>query len=175
VALRAQGYRLVLLAGNSFGANAALAYMAEIGDADGVIALAPGHAPGLMYERNIGKEAVDQARTLVATGRGNETLSMEDLNQGTRRSIKMSAAVLLSYFDPVGLGHMPGTAARFKKPVPLLWVVGTQDPLYPLGADFAFNLAPAHPKSQYFVVNSDHSGTPDVAATEVLAWIKKLN
>jgi pimeloyl-ACP methyl ester carboxylesterase len=173
-AFRAQGYQRVLLAGHSFGANAALAYMAEIGDVDGLIALAPGHTPRFMYEKGIGKDAVDHARELVASGKGDETLSMDDFNQGKQQSMRMSAAVLLSYFDPTGLGHMPGTAARFKKPVPLLWVVGTKDPLYPRGANFAFNLAPPHPASKYLVVDADHSGTPDAAANDVLAWIKNL-
>lgn len=69
-AFRGQGYKLVLLAGHSFGANAAFAYMSEIGDADGVIALAPGHSPAFMYEKGIGKDAVDRARELVLSNRG---------------------------------------------------------------------------------------------------------
>jgi pimeloyl-ACP methyl ester carboxylesterase len=58
---RDAGYSKVVLAGHSFGANAALAYMAEIGDVDGVIALAPGHSPSHMYEQGIGREAVETA------------------------------------------------------------------------------------------------------------------
>lgn len=173
-AFRAQGYKRVLLAGHSFGANAALAYMAEVGDVDGVIALAPGHVPEVMYERGIGRDAVDRARELIATGKGDETLSMDDMNQGKRQSIRMSAKVLLSYFDPTGLGNMPATTARFKKPVPLLWIVGTKDPLYPSGADFAFNSAPPHPASKYLVIEADHSGTPNVAVNDVLEWINGL-
>lgn len=173
-AFRAQGYKRVLLAGHSFGANAALAYMAEIGDVDGVIALAPGHIPQVMYERGIGRDAVDHARGLLASGKGDEILSMDDLNQGKQQSIRMSAKVLLSYFDPKGLGNMPATTARFKRPVALLWVLGTKDPLYPRGANFAFNSAPPHPASKYLVVEADHSGTPDAAASEVLEWIKGL-
>lgn len=173
-ALRAQGYRRVLLAGHSMGANAALAYMAQVGDVDGVVALAPGHSPESMYRRGIGKDAVDQARELVAAGKGDEMLSMEDLNMGQRRSMRMSAQVLLSYFDPEGLGNMPLSAAHFKKPVPLLWVAGTQDPLNTGGPEPVFSHAPAHPASKYLVVQADHMGTPDVAAPQVLAWIQAL-
>ncbi|WP_394789444.1 alpha/beta fold hydrolase [Rhodoferax sp.] len=174
-AFRAQGYKKVLLAGHSFGANAALAYMATIGDADAVVALAPGHSPALTYERGIGRGAVDKARELVAAGKGDERLEMEDVKQGKKRSMRMRADVLWSYFDPDGLGHMPKTAAGFKKPVPLLWVVGTADPLFALGQDFAFSKAPANAKSQYLVVNAGHLDTPDVAAAQVLAWIKNLD
>ena len=173
-AFRAQGYQRVLLAGHSFGSNAALAYMAEIGDADGVIALAPGHTPEGMYSRGIGREAVDRARELVEQGKGDESLTMDDLNQGRRQSIRMKAKVLLSYFDPKGLGNMPASTARFKKPVPLLWVVGTQDPLFPRGADYAFNAAPPHPASKFLVVEADHGSTPDVAVNEVVQWIRGL-
>ena len=51
--LRDKGYRRVLVGGQSFGTNAALAYMAEMGDADGVLALAPGHSPRQMYQQGM--------------------------------------------------------------------------------------------------------------------------
>ena len=173
-AFRQQGYQRVLLVGHSFGVNAALAYMAEVGDADGVIALAAGHSPESSYRRGIGRAEVDQARELVAAGKGDETLTMDDLNQGQRRSMRMSATTLLSYFDPQGLGHMPATAARFKKAVPIFYAVGTADPLYPLGPDFIYNRAPAHPYSKYLVLQADHGSTPEAAAADALAWVKGL-
>lgn len=173
-ALRDKGYARVLLAGHSFGANAALAYMATQADADGVIALAPGHSPAFTYGRGIGKAAVDQARQMVAEGKGTEMLDMEDFNQGKSRPVRMRADVLLSYFDPEGLGHMPLSASMFKKAVPFLWVIGTKDPLYPAGPSYAFEKAPAHPASQYLVVEADHLGTPEVAAPQVLAWVRAL-
>ncbi len=173
-ALRDKGYSRVLLAGHSFGANAALAYMATEGDADGVIALAPGHSPENMYRRGIGKAAVDQARQWVRDGKGGDSLDMEDFNQGKARPVRMRADVVVSYFDPEGLGHMPLSTSRFKKAVPLLWVIGTGDPLYPAGPAYAYDKAPHHPASQYLVEEADHMGTPDVAAAQVLAWVKGL-
>ena len=171
---REQGYAKVVLAGHSFGANAAMAYMAEMGDADAVIALAPGHSPAHMYERGIGKDAVDQARALVASGKGDQKLTMDDLNQGKRLQTRMSADALWTYFNPEGLGHMPGTAAKFKKPVPFAWVIGTADPLFRGGQAYAFDKTPPHPKSLYLVVEADHANTPDVAAPRLLEWLKGL-
>lgn len=171
---RAQGYQRVTVMGHSFGANAAMAYMAHVGDADAVVALAAGHVPATMYERGIGKAAVDKARDLVRAGQGNEKLTMEDLNQGERRSVRMTAEVLWSYFDPAGLGHMPATAAAFKKPVPFLWVVGTADRMHAAGEDYAFRKAPAHPASRYLAVSAGHTDAPDVAADQVLEWLKAL-
>ena len=170
---RKEGYKRVILVGHSFGANAALAYMAEVGDADGVISLAAGHRPYWMYQNGIGSESVDKARGLVASGKGEETLSMTDFNQGKRRNVSMSATVLLSYFDPQGLGHMQETISRFKKAVPVLWIVGTQDPLYPFGTLW-IDKAPKHPANKYVVVQADHVSTPDASVAEVLAWIKSL-
>ncbi len=126
-----------------------------------------------MYQKGIGSASVDKARSLVESGKGEETLSMTDFNQGKRRDITMSANVLLSYFDPQGLGHMQATISRFKKAVPILWVVGTQDPLYPFGTLW-IDLALKHPANKYIVVQADHVSTPDVSGAEVLAWIKSL-
>ncbi|MFO1264102.1 MAG: alpha/beta hydrolase [Rhodoferax sp.] len=173
-AFRAEGFQRVAVMGHSFGGNAAMAYMAHVGDADAVVVLAPGHVPALMYERGIGKEAVDKARALVQSGQGGETLTMDDLNQGKRQSIRMTADVLLSYFDPAGLGHMPATAAGFKKAVPFLWVVGTGDRAYDLGEDYAFRKAPMHAASKYLVVTADHASTPDAAVEPVSQWLKSL-
>lgn len=173
-AFRAEGYKQVLLAGHSFGANAAMAYMSVRDDVDGIIALAPGHSPGRTYERGIGKAAVDEAQALVAAGKGDQRLTMVDVNQGKRQDQRMRADVLWSYFNPVGLGHMPATAAAFRKPVPFLWVIGTGDQLYQAGEAFAYNLAPPHPASKYLVVEATHDVTPDVAAAQVKAWIEAL-
>lgn len=173
-AFRSEGYRLVVVAGHSFGANAAMAYMATKGDADAVIALAAGHSPQYSYSQGIGKEAVDKARELVAQGKGEETVTMDDLNQGRRESIRMSAVSLWSYFDPNGLGHMPRTASEFKKPVPFLWVIGTGDPLYRLGEAFIYAKAPAQPLSRYLVVDAGHVNTPDVAVGQVVEWLQQV-
>ena len=172
--LRGKGYRQVLVGGQSFGTNAALAYMAEVGDADGVLALAPGHSPRLMYQQGMGRAEVDQARSLVAAGQGAQALTISDMNQGRRRNMTMSAETLLSYFDPDGLGHMPKTSAGFKKAVPVLWVIGTQDPLYPAGEAFAYAKLPAHGKSRYLVVEAGHGNTPEVATAGVIEWLKGL-
>jgi pimeloyl-ACP methyl ester carboxylesterase len=171
---RHQGFKRVLLAGHSFGANAALAYMTREDDVDGVIVLAAGHSPSYMYQQGIGKDAVDKARDLVAAGKGGESLSMDDLNQGKRQPIRMKAEVLLSYFDPHGLGNMTLTSSRFKKPVPVLWVVGTRDPLFPFGTGYAFDKIPRHEASKYLVVDADHASTPDVSASQVVEWLKAI-
>lgn len=171
---RQQGYKSVVLAGHSFGANAALAYMKTEGDVDGIVVLAAGHVPSTMYQRGIGKDAVDKAGELVAKDKGDEYLSMDDFNQGKHQSIRMRADVLLSYFDPKGLGNMALSSAEFKKSVPVLWVVGTRDPLYPSGSSYGFDKTPSHKASKYLVVDSDHANTPEVSAGQVTQWLKSI-
>ena len=172
-AFRAQGYRRVLLAGHSFGANAALAYMAEIGDADGIIAMAPGHSPRYMYDSGMVRSAVNEARAAAAGGRAEDKVKLNDMNQGLRRDFNLPAQVLLSYFEPDGWGHMPATAARFKQAVPFLWVVGNTDPLFAAGENFAYAKAPSHPRSRYLVVTAGHKDTPEVATAQILQWVQQ--
>ena len=171
---RQQGYRRVLVAGHGLGANAAIAYAAEVGNVDGVIALAPGHFPRAMYERGGSREVVDAARKLVAAGKGQQSLSIEDTELDQRRSIAMSAAVMVSYFDPQGLGDMPTTARRIAQNIPLMWVIGRKDPLFAAGEAYAYAQAPPHPLGRYAVVNADHAGTPDAAAKPVIEWVRLL-
>jgi hypothetical protein len=66
------------------------------------------------------------------------------------------------------------TSAQFKKPVPVLWVVGTLDPLYPLGSGYGFDKTPHHEASKYLVVEADHANTPDVSIDQVKEWLKGL-
>lgn len=117
--LRQQGYKRVLVGGAGFGANAAMAYAGAVGDADGVVALAP--------------EA-----------------------------------------DAPGIGGLPSTAASLRQHMPALWVLGTDDPLFQRGEDYAFAKAPPHPQSRYETVKADRRGTADAAAKPLADWLKSL-
>lgn len=168
------GYKKVFIAGQSFGANAAMAYQAYIGDADGIIALSPGHAPQYMYTSGITQQALSDARQAVASGSPGKTINMTDFNQGQRKDFQIRADVLMSYFEPDGLGNMARTAAEFKRPVPFLWVIGTQDILYREGKGYAFDKVPKLPNNKYLVVNATHATAPEVASDQVVEWIKEV-
>lgn len=58
--------------------------------------------------------------------------------------------------------------------MPVLWVIGTQDPLYPAGEAFAYAKLPPHAKSRYLVVEAGHGNTPEVATAGVIEWLKGL-
>jgi len=172
--LRAKGVKRVVVAGHSFGANAALAYASQGGDADAVIVMAPGHNPRQSYESGATRAAVDQARAWVAAGKGADSLNFVDINQGRRRNLSARADVFLSYFDPEGLGDLPSSTAHIPRPLPLFWVIGTLDPLYPAGQAYAYDKVPPHPLSRYLVVDADHANTPETAKDAIVAWLKTL-
>lgn len=172
---RSQGYKRVVLAGHSFGANAALAYLVVRDDVDALILLAPGHTPRSMHQkRGMNHEALQKAKDLIAANKGEEKLSFEDFNQGTSRSMRISANSLISYFDPDGLGDMPTSAKSFKKSIPLILVVGTRDRYFPYAESEIYSNVPSNSHSKYLIVDADHGSTPDVAALQVVEWLKRL-
>ena len=173
-AFRSEGYRRVLVGGQSFGANASLAYMASKGDADGVLALSPGHSPRAMFVQGMNLAELKQAREWTESGQGQQTMSVMDLNQGQRRSMRMPAEVFWSYFNPQGLGDMATSARAFQKAVPLMMVVGQRDPIVSYAEAGIFRQAPSHPHSRYLLVQGDHGSAPEVATAQVLEWLRQL-
>ncbi len=168
---RQSGVPWVAVGGQSFGANASLAYMAQVGDADAVLPLAPGHVPEIFYQVPDIRRSVDAANQRVEAGQGDVLVEMTDINQGQRRPIKTSAAALWSYFNPQGWGNMALSAQAFRQPVPVFWAIGTQDVLYGAASMAIYQKLPAHPDSRYLVVQAHHANTPEVAADELVRWV----
>ncbi|MCE2780968.1 alpha/beta hydrolase [Limnohabitans sp.] len=169
---RKAGVLWVAVGGQSFGANASLAYMAQVGDADAILPLAPGHAPEFFYQLPDVRRSVDAARKLVDSGQGDTLVEMSDVNQGQRRPVKTSANALWSYFNPQGWGNMGLSAGAVRKAVPVFWAIGTLDPLHGAGSTEIYQKLPAHSDSRYLVVRANHANTPEVAADELLDWVK---
>lgn len=172
-ALRARGAKKIVIAGQSMGANAAVAYVTAGLEADAIGLLAPGHFP----ERGLGgpkvRASVAQAKSMLAAGRGEDSDSFVDSNQGKFRDLRMKAAVYWSYFDAEGLGAMTRNLPKIARPLPVLLAIGTQDPFYP-EAKAAFDSAPAHAQSAYVVIDTDHFGMPQRVAAELLKWLEPL-
>ena len=170
--LRQSGVSWVAVGGQSFGANASLAYMAQMGDVDAVLPMAAGHVPESFIQLPDIRRAVDEAQQKVDAGQGGAMVEMTDMNQGQRKPVKAPAAALWSYFNPQGWGNMALSAQSFRKPVPVFWAIGTLDPLYPVGSAEIYRQLPVHPDSRYLVVRADHAHTPEVAADELVAWLR---
>ena len=167
--LRAKGAKRVVVAGQSMGSNAAVAYASSGFDLDGLVVLSPGHFP----EGGMGKRlrpSYERAQRMVAANRGADFDSFEDINQGKQRALKMTAGIYVSYFDPNGLGAITKNIKTFSKPVPVLLVIGTDDPFYP-ESKAMFDSAPANAASRYVVMNTDHFNMPNVVAAEFVKWL----
>jgi hypothetical protein len=100
---------------------------------------------------------------MVAEGRGKETASFIDVNQGHRFQIKTTAAAYVSFFDPAGPALMRRNATDLKN-AKLLWVVGSSDKA-------AFEVVTG---GTVVKVEGGHRGAGSVAAREVVAWFMRL-
>jgi esterase/lipase len=167
--LRAKGAKRVVVAGQSMGSNAAVAYASSGFDLDALVVLSPGHFP----EGGMGKRvrsSLDRAKSMVAAHRGADSDSFDDINQGKQRSLKMPAVNYVSYFDPDGLGAITKNIKKLSKPMPLLLVIGTADPFFP-ESKAMFNSAPANAASRYVALDTDHFSMPKVVSAELLKWL----
>ena len=172
-ALRRKGAKLVVVAGQSLGANAALGYAASRDRVGGIIALAPAHNPeSQAFARRMGPD-VQRAKAMVAAGKGKQKQAFSDVNQGQALEVTATAEVYLSWFDPDGPAVMPRSAASIKTPTPLLFVVGSGDRTAP-AKDYIFDRALTHAKSKYVTVAADHFTVPTAAVDEVVAWLAAL-
>ena len=170
--LRARGATKIVIAGQSLGANAAIAYAArKPSGLAGIAALAPGHTPDRMRRPEM-LAAVMRARDLVAQGQGKASDLWPDLNQGRVFIVNGTAAAYLSFVDQDGLAAMPKNAARLS--LPFLYVIGKDDPLYAYGRSYIFDHARTNGKSRYVEIDAGHLDTPDKAKSHFISWLKSL-
>lgn len=178
--LKQSGATRLFLVGHSIGAAASLSYAAQRGGVDGIVMLAPGHAPYYYYTRaqqgpNVAvKASIDEARALVAAGQGDTRKDFMDNNQGRALAVRITAKEYLSYFDPDGMADMGVAAAKMPATIPVLEVVGDQDPLTTVARAYIFEKLPANPKSEYLAVTGTHLNTPVVARDQLATWIKAV-
>jgi pimeloyl-ACP methyl ester carboxylesterase len=168
--LRAKGASRIVVAGHSFGANAALAYGATRDGMGGVMMLAPGHSPDL--QRGLFADGVAKAQSMIADGRAESMGRFDDNNQGQTKQVDMRARVYLSYFDPQGLGAMSVNAPKLKSGAALMVLIGDKDPWFRRVKSLIFDAAPADPRSRYVEISSNHKDTPRDGLGQVLEWLQ---
>ena len=76
---------------------------------------------------------------------------------------------------PAPFGALPALTPQIAQHVPVLWLVGSNDPLRERGEDFAFAKAPPHPASKFQLLKSDIGNAPEAAAGPIQEWIKALD
>jgi pimeloyl-ACP methyl ester carboxylesterase len=170
--LRTHGMTGFVVAGQSLGANAALAYGARHDGLKGVIALAPAHLAELLPRRAEIASSIKRAQELIAAGHGESRFNFADVSGGRISTVTTTPKIYLSFFGEISSAVMPVNAARLK--APLLLVAGNQDPSQ-RGPSYIFDKAPPNPLNRYVTVKSDHVGTPRAAREVVLKWLGELS
>ena len=171
--LKAKGANRIIVVGHSLGANAAIGYAARHPELAAVVALSPGHLPEVDGLLSRTRDAIAQAKQLIAAGQGDVPQQFPDLAQGIPLTTTATPVVYLSMFDPDGPAVIPKNTSAMG-PVPLLWVVGALDPIARRGPDYAFKSGAKNPKSRYIEVFAGHLTTPLVARSQVIEWINSL-
>lgn len=169
--LKQKGATAFVVAGHSLGANGALGYGAVTKGLRGVIALAPGHRPEALSKRAEVATSLATARKLLAAGRGDVASRFTDFNGDFAITVVATPNAYLSFMAPDSPALMPTNAARLS--APLLYVVGTGDPLQ-RGPDEIFAKVPPHPLNRYLTVRAGHFDTSAASAPAVIAWLRDI-
>ena len=172
--LKKRGATKIVVGGQSIGANAALGYGAQREGLTAIMAIAPGHVPDLPLYQNSLKHDYRRAKEMVDKGQAEAVAAFADNNQRQISQVRVKARVYLSWYDPQGAAAMPLNAAKLKPGAPLLWVIGRDDGLIQLGKAYVYDRAPANPKSLYLEVAGGHRDTPEIAASQILNWLRAL-
>jgi len=172
VQLRAAGAKKVVVGGESFGANGALAYQAHYGDADALVLLAPGHNPGGWYRSGDTRDDVDRATALAKEGKSAERITFTDINT-TPRKMFATVDTYLSYFAPRGRANMNVSARRIKVPLPVL-LVNSADEARSHGRAYIFDALPPHPRSEYVESPLAHGAAAEGARADVQRFLDVL-
>ncbi|NTV10722.1 MAG: alpha/beta fold hydrolase [Zoogloea sp.] len=171
--LRERGATRIILAGQSMGSAMALSYAVYRGGVQGLILVSPGHHPDSKGSRQRNLESLLLAQRLIGEGKGDESAAFTDSNQGSHFRVRMKAAIYWDYFDPNGKVAMSKAAPRLDKAIPVLYVLGTQDPSYPRAKENIFDRLPDNPGSRFVAVNADHYGAAFAGRDDIAAWLKQ--
>ena len=170
--LRDRGVRFVFVGGHSMGANAALGYAVRHGDFDGLLLFAPGHVPGVSGFDGKVADSVARAAQMLAEGKDETTADFDDFNQGRRSTIRTSAAIYSSWFDPHGPAVMSTNAAALAPGIPVFCADGRRES-HPKCGDARAHLAPGV-SMDTVTVDAEHRNVPDMAASDAVEWMRAL-
>lgn len=171
--LKAKGFKKIIVGGQSFGANGALAYASVYGDVDGLMLFAPGHNPDI--DRNGQPGIVSDALKNIKEGRSEQIIRFTDYNDGLRnKSIEARSDVFYSFFAEESLANMSESAKKVKKPIPTIVFMGNGDYITKKGSGYFFDKLPKHEKSKYEISSASHRDVPRASFDNALDWLKGI-
>ncbi|MDZ7938277.1 MAG: alpha/beta hydrolase [Rhodoferax sp.] len=174
--LRERGAVKIFVAGHSQGGLFALFYSSRHA-VDGVIAIAPGGDPTTTTPREKLAGAVQQARVLVAQGKGGEKAQLADY-EGSKgiTPVETTPAIYMSWFDPEGELGMATALKRIPATVPVLYIAPTND--YPALVRInpsLFKALALHPLTQFYEPNATHMRAPTASISKILEWTRAVS
>lgn len=166
----------VVVAGHSMGATISLHYGANSRREEviGIMPIALGHSPELSGKiMSVTGESVMEARRMAAAGKGAKKKSFKDLNGGRVSTIRTSADIYLSYYDPQVFPKLASMLPRIA--VPVFWVSGSDDRLTSVyDAERNFSTIPANPKSRYLEGKGRHKSVVYKQTGPMIDWLNSL-
>ena len=174
-AMRSKGAKKVFVAGHSQGGVFATHYASKY-PVDGAILIAPGgNVANTTFRQQLGS-AVDQARKMVAEGKGSERGTFMDYEGSKGTSpVHTTAAIYLAWFDPEGAMNQEKSTKAVLPAVPVLFIGPTNDyPTLQRVKQAMFALLPANPQTKLYEPSSDHFGAPRASTDEVVRWTAEV-
>jgi pimeloyl-ACP methyl ester carboxylesterase len=173
--LRAKGASKVFVAGHSQGGLFAIHYGGKH-PVDGIIAIAPGgNVANAIYRKELG-QSVEQARKLVAEGKGNEKTRFSDY-EGSRGTYPVTAtpAAYLTWFDPEGAMNQVKASRAMNPQVPVLFIAPKNDyPALLRIKQMMFDALPRNPLTRMYEADSSHLDAPSASRDEIARWTAEV-
>lgn len=173
--LRSKGAKKMFVAGHSQGAVFALHYASKH-PLDGLIIIAPGGnvATGF-YQQQVGA-SVARARSLVASGKGDERGAFDEYEGGKGNwTVNTTAAIYLTWFDPDGAMNQEKSSRALPKSLPVLHVAPTSDyPALLRAKQAMFAALPKHPLTRLYEPDTDHRSAPRASIAEIVRWTAEV-
>jgi pimeloyl-ACP methyl ester carboxylesterase len=173
--LRGKGAKKVFIAGHSQGAVFALHYAGKH-PVDGLIIIAPGGNVGTrFYQQKVGT-SVERARSLIASGKGNERDGFDEFEGGKGNwTVNTTAAIYFSWFDPDGAMNQMKSSRALPQTLPVLHVAPTSDyPALQRSRQAMFDALPDHSLKRLYEPDTDHRGAPAASADEIARWTAEV-
>jgi pimeloyl-ACP methyl ester carboxylesterase len=172
--LRDKGAKKIFLAGHSQGGVFAI-YYAGLHAPDGLIVIAPGGDVSTnFYLQQVGR-SVSRAKDQIAAGKGGETGDYDESEGGKNWTVRTTAAIYFSWFDPDGAMNQLKSSAALPKTLPVLHVAPTSDyPVLLRAKQDMFRALPDHPLKRLYEPNSDHRNAPRDAIDAIASWIDEV-
>jgi len=173
--LRAKGARRLFVVGHSQGGTFALYYGSKHA-VDGVISIAPAGSTVSQAIREKLGDSREEARKLVAAGKGGEIARLMDFEGGKGTyTIACKPDNYLTWFDPDGAMNLTKSIRSMRPETPVLLVVPKND--YPglLKAKQAnFDALPRNPRTRLYEPDATHAGAPTASRDEVSRWMMEV-